>query len=123
MGETLIAVTNAPRPRGWLRGCADSNSAFQTAAPTRPKPTTREPIVRAYGPRAYDDHPPFRYPDYKSTVKRSPEKDLVRIVQTLSETTGPGPAWAELSEEDADLTTNASTGDRRAHHRHRASDR
>ena len=51
-----------------------------------------------------------RYPDYRSTVKRVPTHDMVRIVQTLSETTGPGPAWAEFSEEDADLTTNAGTG-------------
>jgi protocatechuate 3,4-dioxygenase, beta subunit len=68
------------------------------------------PEIAHYGPKAYDDHPPFRYPDYRSTVLRSPDKDMVRIVQTLSEVTGPGPAWAELSEEDADLTTNAGTG-------------
>lgn len=70
----------------------------------------REPIVTHYGPRAYDDHPPFRYPDYRSTVKRSPVKDLVQIVQTLSETTGPGPAWSSFSDADADMTTNAGTG-------------
>jgi len=69
-----------------------------------------EPIVRHYGPKAYSDHPPFNYPDYRSTVLRAPTKDMVKIVQTLSETTGPGPAWTELSEEDADLTTNAGTG-------------
>lgn len=69
-----------------------------------------EPIVTTYGSRAYDDHPPFRYPEYKSTVKRSPDKDMVRIIQTLSETTGPGPVWTEVSEEDADLTTNSATG-------------
>jgi protocatechuate 3,4-dioxygenase beta subunit len=72
-----------------------------------------DPVLRHYGPKAYDDHPPFRYPDYKSTVKRSPEKDMVRIVQTLSETTGPGPAWTDaagVTEADADLTTNAGTG-------------
>lgn len=69
-----------------------------------------EPLVTHYGPKAYDDHPPFKYPDYKSTVARSPVKDMVKIVQTLSETTGPGPVWAEVSEEDADLTTNAGTG-------------
>jgi len=69
-----------------------------------------DPIVTHYGPKAYDDHPPFRYPDYKSTVKRSPEMKMVHIVQTLSETSGPGPAWADVSEEDADLTTNAGTG-------------
>jgi protocatechuate 3,4-dioxygenase beta subunit len=56
------------------------------------------------------DHPPFLYRDYRSTVKRAPEKDLVAIVRTLSEATGPGPAWAELNEDDADLTTNAGTG-------------
>lgn len=67
-----------------------------------------EPIIRHYGPRAYSDHPPFRYPEYKSTVKRSPDHDLLKIVATLSETTGPGPAWSDVSEEDADLTTNAT---------------
>lgn len=69
-----------------------------------------EPIVRHYGPKAYTDHPPFSYPDYRSTVMRAPVKDMVRIVQTLSESTGPGAVWSEVSEEDADLTTNAGTG-------------
>jgi len=68
------------------------------------------PTVQPHGPRAHDDHPPFRYDDYRSTVKRSPTKDLVTIVQSLSEVTGPGPVHAELSQEDADLTTNAGTG-------------
>lgn len=70
-------------------------------------------LVRHYGPKAYADHPPFSYPDYRSTVKRAPTKDMVRIVATLSEVTGPGPAWAEavdVTEADADLTTNAGTG-------------
>ena len=66
-----------------------------------------EPIVRHFGPRAYPDHPPFSYPDYRSTVKRAPTRDLLGIVQTLSESTGPGPIWSEITEEDADLTTNA----------------
>lgn len=69
-----------------------------------------EPSVRQYGPKTYTDHPPFSYPDYRSTVLRAPAKDMVKIVQTLSESTGPGPVWTELSEEDADLTTNAGTG-------------
>jgi len=64
----------------------------------------------AYSPRAHDDHPPFLYADYRSTVKRAPTHDLIAIVQTLTETTGPGPGWADLSDEDADLTTNAGTG-------------
>lgn len=68
------------------------------------------PEIDHYGPRAYDDHPPFRYPDYKSTVARSPDQDMVQIVQTLSEVTGPGPVWSAMAAEDADLTTNAGTG-------------
>ena len=63
-----------------------------------------------YDPVVRDDHPPFSYPDYKSTVKRSPGQPMVAILQTLSETTGPGAVWAEVSPEDADLTTNAGTG-------------
>jgi protocatechuate 3,4-dioxygenase beta subunit len=43
-------------------------------------------------------------------VLRGPKEDLLTIVQTLSETTGPGPIWSEVSEEDADLTTNAGSG-------------
>lgn len=69
-----------------------------------------DPVIKHYGPKAYADHPPFLYPDYKSTVLRSPTHDLIQIVQTLTESTGPGPVWSEVSEEDADLTTNAGTG-------------
>jgi protocatechuate 3,4-dioxygenase, beta subunit len=58
----------------------------------------------------HSDHPPFSYPDYRATVKRAPVADMVRIVQTLSERTGPGPVWSEAAAEDADLTTNAGTG-------------
>ncbi len=65
-----------------------------------------------YRPRSFDDHPPFRYADYRSTRLRAPSRDLVTLVQTLSETTGPGPIWSELAAEDADLTTNAGTGGR-----------
>lgn len=66
--------------------------------------------IAHYGPRAHDDHPPFRYPDYRSTILRSPDQPMVKVVQTLSEVTGPGPAWSALQPEDADLTTNAGTG-------------
>ena len=69
-----------------------------------------EPTLRRYAPRDAGDHPPFSYPDYKSTVLRAPVEDPVSIIQTLSETTGPGPVWAATVEEDADLTTNAGTG-------------
>ncbi|MGH8957086.1 MAG: protocatechuate 3,4-dioxygenase subunit beta, partial [Acidimicrobiia bacterium] len=57
------------------------------------------------------DHPPFRYPDYRSTIKRSPDQKMIEIIRTLSEETGPGPVVSGLSSEDADLTTNAGTGE------------
>ena len=63
-----------------------------------------------YRPRDPEDHPPFSYAAYKSTVKRSPSFEPLRVAQTLSEITGPGPVWSELSPEDSDLTTNAGTG-------------
>lgn len=69
-----------------------------------------ERALRTYQPREYLDHPPFSYPAYRSTVQRAPKQDMVAIIQTLSETTGPGPVWSEVSEEDSDLTTNAGTG-------------
>ena len=67
-------------------------------------------MTLTYTPRTHEDHPPFLYSDYKGTRKRSPAMALIPIVQSLSEVTGPGPAWAALTEDDADLTTNAGTG-------------
>lgn len=69
-----------------------------------------ERALRTYRPREYLDHPPFEYPDYKSTRKRYPKMEMVSIIQTLSETTGPGPVLSQVGPEDADLTTNAGTG-------------
>lgn len=69
-----------------------------------------ERVIEPYAPRDFDDQPPFRYAEYRSTVKRSPSRSPVAIVHSLSETTGPGPTVAELGAEDADLTTNAGTG-------------
>lgn len=49
--------------------------------------------------------PPSLYPDYASTVSRSPREPLVRIPHTLTETTGPANAWSRLMGESmADLT-------------------
>ncbi|HEX6443177.1 MAG TPA: hypothetical protein VF007_13380, partial [Stellaceae bacterium] len=43
-----------------------------------------------------DTQPPYLYPDYASTVKRSPKRPLIRVDHTLSEATGPvfGNRWA-----------------------------
>ena len=51
--------------------------------------------LRPYAPEA-DDQPPSLCPPYASTVKRSPRQPLVRIPQTLTEVTGPGPVWERL---------------------------
>jgi protocatechuate 3,4-dioxygenase beta subunit len=40
--------------------------------------------------------PTSLFPDYKSTVLRSPSQPLVRIPQTLTEMTGPAQCWDDL---------------------------
>lgn len=49
-------------------------------------------------PYAHEDagSPPSLFRDYRSTELRSPRQPLVRIPQTLSETTGPADAWDKL---------------------------
>lgn len=64
-----------------------------------------------YGPRRAEDHPPVSaFPGYRSTVRRSPIHAPIRIPQSMTELTGPGPVVALGATEDADLTTNAGTG-------------
>src|SRR5690242_15555172 len=57
--------------------------------------------------------PPYLYAAYRSTVLRAPGQPLVNVPLTLSETTGPGPAYSAaltVLDDDADLTRNARTG-------------
>jgi protocatechuate 3,4-dioxygenase beta subunit len=63
-----------------------------------------------YEARDFDSHPPYVYPDYKSTTYRGPTKPLVKLEQSLSEITGPGPSYGAnaLGPLDADLTKNAA---------------
>jgi protocatechuate 3,4-dioxygenase, beta subunit len=50
--------------------------------------------------------PPSLFPDYRSTVQRSPRQPLIRLPQTLTETTGPVGNWDRLMGGAlADLTT------------------
>ena len=61
--------------------------------------------VRAY---AGEDagSPPSLVPDYRSTVLRSPRRPLVKLPQTLTETTGPSGCWDRLmGRPAADLTS------------------
>jgi protocatechuate 3,4-dioxygenase beta subunit len=66
--------------------------------------------MNRYRPRDWDSNPPYRYDDYRSTVTRAPARPPIAVPHTLSETTGPGFYQAEVTPEDADLTTNAGTG-------------
>lgn len=52
-------------------------------------------------------HPPHLYPPYKSTVPRSPRRNLVPLAQSLSELTGPVYGLQEIQPLDNDLTKNA----------------
>jgi protocatechuate 3,4-dioxygenase beta subunit len=52
-------------------------------------------------------HPPYLYEGYRSTVKRSPQKPLVPLPQTLSELTGPVYGDDAIKPLDDDLTRNA----------------
>src|SRR5262249_7246630 len=54
---------------------------------------------------AADVHPPYLYPDYKSTRLRAPSQPLVRVGPSPLETTGPAFPREFVKESEADLTT------------------
>jgi len=58
----------------------------------------------AYRRPYYHTQPPYLYPGYRSTVKRSPTQPLVLAPQTLSETTGPVFGHGVVKDSEADLT-------------------
>ena len=51
-----------------------------------------------------DVHPPYLYPDYKSTRLRAPEKPLVILPEILSDVTGPAYGHGRVGPLDHDLT-------------------
>jgi protocatechuate 3,4-dioxygenase beta subunit len=61
-------------------------------------------VTATYPTKSLDAHPPYLYPDYRSTLKRVPKRPLVVIPQTLSEVTGPVYGHESLGEHDGDLT-------------------
>ena len=63
---------------------------------------------RPYAPRDWDSHPPYHYPDYKSTGLRGPTEPLVPLKQSLSELTGPVYGHDAVGDLDHDLTKNAA---------------
>jgi protocatechuate 3,4-dioxygenase beta subunit len=60
-----------------------------------------------FSPRDWDAHPPYVYPDYKSTGLRGPTQPLIPLKQTLSELTGPVYGREIVGALDHDLTRNA----------------
>jgi protocatechuate 3,4-dioxygenase beta subunit len=65
-------------------------------------------MAELIGPRDWNTHPPFVYPDYKSTVLRGPTKPLVPLKHTLSELTGPVYGHDSVGPLDNDLTKNGA---------------
>ena len=57
------------------------------------------------------NHADYLYPDYKSSVTRSPTKPLMPQAQTLSELTGPVFGRDLVTDLDADLTVNGRIND------------
>ena len=58
-----------------------------------------------YPVKSNDAHPAPLSPDYKSSVKRAPQKPLIPMRHTLSELTGPVYGHETVRSGDADLTT------------------
>lgn len=52
-------------------------------------------------------HPPYLHPPYQSTLKRSPQRPLLPLPQTLSELTGPVYGDKAIQPLDNDMTRNA----------------
>ena len=66
----------------------------------------------AYFQRDPKRHPPRLAPHYKSSITRSPQHALIRLDQTVSETTGPVFGHNDVEENDNDLIKNyVHTGD------------
>ena len=52
----------------------------------------------------FETQPPYLYPAYRSTVKRSPTRPLVLLPHTLTELTGPVFGYDDVKPTDSDLT-------------------
>jgi protocatechuate 3,4-dioxygenase beta subunit len=60
--------------------------------------------ITAYRRPYFASQPPYLYPAYRSTEKRSPSHPLVLIPHTLSEVTGPVFGYDDVKATDGDLT-------------------
>ncbi|MFO1072866.1 MAG: protocatechuate 3,4-dioxygenase subunit beta [Geminicoccaceae bacterium] len=59
-----------------------------------------------YRPRNREIHPPAYFPDYKTSIARSPQRPLIALQQSLSEMTGPVFGQGMLNPLDNDLLLN-----------------
>lgn len=59
-------------------------------------------------PRDWASHPPYIYPDYRSTPLRGPKHPLIPLKASLSELTGPVYGHESVAEIDSDLTRNTA---------------
>lgn len=60
--------------------------------------------ITGYRRPYFQTQPSYLYPDYKSTVKRSPSRPLVLLPHTLTEVTGPVFGYDDVKPTDNDLT-------------------
>jgi protocatechuate 3,4-dioxygenase beta subunit len=60
--------------------------------------------VRPYRQPEPGSQPSYQYPQYRSTIRRAPSKQLILLPHTLSEVTGPVYGHDDISETDNDLT-------------------
>src|SRR6266508_2367454 len=70
-----------------------------------------EPMTLVYPRESAKVHPPRPFPDYKSTVRRSPTKPLIVVPHTLSELAGPVFGHDAVHKGDADLTSHGKSGE------------
>ncbi|HVB88116.1 MAG TPA: protocatechuate 3,4-dioxygenase subunit beta [Candidatus Dormibacteraeota bacterium] len=72
------------------------------------KNTDKRPVPQGYRRYPANTQPPYLYPPYKATARRSPRKPLIVLPQTLSEITGPVFGHEKMAETDNDLTRQHS---------------
>src|SRR5262249_22083591 len=85
------SVTGVPE------GVESRGARMRARISRRTKPMAQTP--------AADVHPPYLYPDYKSTRLRAPAQSLVRVGPSPVEATGPAFPGQFVKESEADLTT------------------
>ena len=85
----------------------NEHSTLSWAGPLADRRNTRERYATAYQQRERHLHPAAYFPDYKSTVARSPQQALLSIPQTMSELTGPVFGHNDLAPHDDDMIANA----------------